>query len=134
VYGALIATAATVGLVALALIPGRAQVAGYVGAPLWALATWRAWHLGLQVEGAGVKVSGFIFSRRVPWSDIDHGTIMPSGSYPYVAHLVRKHGRAPIVITGISGPRGKTEPHRLEVQRPVDELNALLAQSQARNR
>ena len=129
-----ISTVVTLALVALAVVPGRAEAAGYVGAPLWAIATWRAWRLGVHVDESGVTVSGVLYSRRVAWSDIDHFAVMPSGSYPYVGHIVRSDAGRPVAIMSMSAPRGKSDAHRLEVERPVDELNGLLAAWRTRTR
>jgi hypothetical protein len=129
VVGALIWSASTLGLVVLAVVPGRAQVGGYVGAPLFALCAWRAWQMGAHVDDGGVKVVGFLFSRHVAWADIERFAVMPAGRYPYVGHIMRFHG-PPVIVMAISTSRGKTEKHRLEAQQPIDELNGLLAQWQ----
>jgi Bacterial PH domain len=109
------------------------EVAGYVWAPLFALGAWRMSRLGAHVDDAGVKVVGFLTSRRIAWPDIDHFEVSPAGRYPYVGQVVRTSGRPSVTIMGISTPRGKTEKHRLEAQAPIDGLNDELANWRARH-
>ena len=132
VHAAVAATAMTVGFVVLALVPGRAEVAGYVLAPLFALWTWPAWLMGVRVDDSGVKVTGYLLTKRIPWPDVERFAVMPAGNYPYVGHVIRTNGRRPVVIMGISTGRGKSEKHRLEAQKPIDQLNAALADWRAR--
>jgi len=131
VHAAVASSVMTLGWVVLALIPGRAEIAGYVCAPLFAAWTWPAWRMGVRVDTEGVKVTGYLVTKRVYWRDVERFAVLPAGPYPYVGHLIRTGGRRPIVIMGISTGRGKTEKHRLEAQRPIDELNEQLVRWQA---
>jgi hypothetical protein len=94
------------------------------------LIAWRAWVTGIHVEADGVKVVGFLLSRRFRWEEIDHFAVLPLGGYPYVGHVVLHDGRQ-VGTYGIGAPgrpKSKAEQFRLRVQRPVDELNQLLAE------
>ena len=104
VYGALIATVGEIVLVVLAIVPGRAEVAGCVFAPLWGRVTWRSWQLGVHVEEAGVKVSGSLFSQRVAWSDIDHFAVMPGDQDAFAANLGAVGERAAVRALGGGRP------------------------------
>jgi hypothetical protein len=87
--------------------------------------TWRLWTLGLHVEADGVKVVGFVLSKRIRWEDIDHFAVLPWGDYPYVGHIVRRDGGPPIPVKGLAAARA--ERFRPGVQKPIDELNRVLA-------
>jgi hypothetical protein len=121
-------TAVLVGLIVLAVVPGRAEIAGYIFAPLWLVATWRAWRLGVHVEADGVRVVGFLGSKRVAWEDVDHFEVRPWGKYPYVGYIVLTGARMPVTIVGITTAGGKTDRHRLQAQVPIDRLNGALAE------
>jgi hypothetical protein len=86
----------------------------------------RLWVMGAYVEADGVKVVGFLSSKRAAWADIDRFEVLPSGRYPYVGHVVRRGGHTPIVIRAMAAGRTKTEKHRLAAQEPVDLLNEVL--------
>jgi hypothetical protein len=97
-------------------------------APLLLVMSWRAWTAGIHVEADGVKVVGFLLSRRFRWEEIDRFEVLPLGGYPYVGHVVLRDGRH-VGTYGIGAPvrpKSKAEQFRLQVQRPVDELNQLL--------
>jgi hypothetical protein len=51
--------------------------------------------------------------------------VLPSARYPYVGHVVHKHGRKPIPITAIDAGR-KSEKHRRPIQATIDQLNQVL--------
>lgn len=129
VHGAVFATIVLVGLIVLAAVPGRGQIAGYIFAPLWLIVTWRAWRWGVAIEDGGVKVIGSLISRRFSWDEIDHFAVKPWQRYPYQGHVIMKNGRAvPIFGIGAAGrPKRRDEHHRLQVQEPIDRLNELLA-------
>lgn len=123
------ATAAAVGFAVVAVLPGGAQGLGLTLAPICALTAWRAWVAGIRVEARGIKVVGFLLSRRFRWEEIDHFAVEPLGRYPYVGHVVLRNGRH-VGTYGLGAPgrpQSKAEHFRGQVQRPVDELNALLA-------
>ncbi len=123
--GALFATALVPAGIAIAVFAGRAAPVGYVLAPLGALLAVWAWRAGVHVEHDGVKVVGII-SRRVPWKDIDRFDVRPWQSYPYTGYVVLTGTRPPLPIMAITTAGGKTEQHRLQAQKPIDELNDAL--------
>lgn len=125
-YVTAFAAALTCGSVALAIVPGRAQPVGYIFAPLCALLTWRLWMLGAHVEPAGVKVVGYLFSKRTPWEEIDRFEVQPFQNYPYAGHIILRNGDERL-IPGLEVGRPKTERGRQKVQQKVDELNRELA-------
>ena len=119
-----------VGMCVLVVVPGGGRTLGFIGAPLFLLLTWRTWNVGIHVEADGVKVVAFLASRRVQWEDVDHFAVLPLGGYPFVGHVVLRDGRA-LGTTGLSAParpKSNTEQFRLEVQRPIDELNQVLTE------
>jgi hypothetical protein len=131
--GALCATGLLVGLIVLASVPGKAQIVGYIFAPVWTIGTWRTWRVGVHVQDNGVKVVGALVSKRIAWEEIDHFEVRPWLRYPYQGHVILKSGRAiPILGLGAAGrPKGRDEHHRQQVQGPVDRLNEVLSQSRA---
>lgn len=124
---AVLGTAIAIGCVVLAVVPGRAQIAGFVFAPLFLLMTWRVWNAGIHVESDGVKIVTVFLSRRVRWQDIDHFAVMPFGRYPYVGHVVLLDGRK-LGTFGLATSSRRTEANRLRVQWPIDQLNRILAE------
>jgi hypothetical protein len=126
-HAAELATAVLIGVLVLAIVPGRAQVVGYIFAPLWAAATWRAWRLGVHIRPDGITVAGALLSKRIAWRDIDRFEVRPWLRYPYQGHVVLKDERTSIPILAISSRRPKSERHRRQVQDPVDGLNEALA-------
>jgi hypothetical protein len=122
-------SAATIGFCVLAALPGDSRGLGFVLAPLLLIMSYRAWTAGIHVEADGVKVVGFLLSRRFRWDEIDHFEVLPLGRYPYVGHVVLRDGTR-VGTYGIGAParpKSKAEQFRLQVQRPVDELNQVLA-------
>jgi hypothetical protein len=117
----------TLGFITLAVFSSNGgRVVGAVSAALFGLMTWRAWVSGIHVEEDGVKVVGFLVSRRVAWKDIDHFAVLPLGNYPWVGHVVLRDGHQ-FGTYGIAAPgRPRRERFRLQVQEPVDQLNAEL--------
>lgn len=121
---------ATIGFCVLAAVPGSSQGLGFVLAPLCLLMSWRIWVTGIHVEAGGIKVVGFLLSRRFRWDEIDHFAVLPLGGYPYVGHVVLRDGRK-VGTYGIGAPgrpKSKAEQFRLQVQGPVDELNQVLVE------
>lgn len=120
-------SAAAIGAVVLAVVPGKAQIVGVVFAVAFLLTAWRAWVAGIHVEADGVRVVGILGSRRFAWEKIDHFAVGPFAGYQYVGHVVLRDGRdiGCLAIAAATRPHG--ERHRLEVQRPIDQLNAILA-------
>lgn len=114
--------------IVIAAVPGRAQVAGYIFAPLSAICVWRFWNLGVHVEDNGVLVVSPILSRRVPWAEIDCFEVRPWLQYPYPGYVVLQGDRAPIPIMAIGAGRPENERHRLQAQEPIDRLNEALAE------
>jgi hypothetical protein len=115
---------ASTGFFVLAIITtgaAPAAVAACVG--IWLLLTSRVWRVGIRVEEGGVKVVGFLTSRRFAWDAIDHFGVGPFVGYRHVAHVVLRDGRN----IGCIAIAANSEQHRSEVQRPIDELNAALA-------
>jgi hypothetical protein len=121
------ATAVMIGLVVLAVVPGKAQLFGVIFGIPWLIATWRAWILGVYVEPACVRIVQYVTSRRVPWEDIDRFAVMPAGNYPFAGYIVLRAKHRPIVLAGMgAAARPNPEAKRLQVQRPIDELNEIL--------
>jgi len=127
---------AAVGFCVLAVLPGKVHVAGFIGAPLFLLMAWRAWTAGIHVEADGVKIVGFLASRRVRWGDVDHFAVLPLGNYPFVGHVVLRDGRqfGTYGISAAARPKSKAEQFRLQVQGPVDELNEVLGEQRGAGR
>jgi hypothetical protein len=123
------ATVATVVVAGLAVLPEPAQILLIVMVALLPLVTWRAWRLGVYVEPGGVRLVQYVTTKRLAWEDIDYFAVMPSGSYPFIGHVVLRTGQRPIPIAGMgAAARPNPEGKRLQVQRPVDELNQVLAE------
>lgn len=125
--GAIAATAATLGCLALAVF-GKAPVTGAVFAAMLLLMSWRFWLAGIRVGPDGIRIVGLLaVSRRVRWESVDHFAVGPFRGYRYVAHVVTSDG-VDFACFGISAANGPNPEHRrLEVQRPVDDLNTTLA-------
>jgi len=125
--GAVAASTGTLGCIALAVF-GKAPVVGAAFAVVFLLMGWRFWLAGIRVGPDGVRMVGLLgVSRRAPWDSVDHFAVGPFRGYRYVAHVVLRDGRdfACIGISAANGPNA--ERRRLEVQRPVDDLNTTLA-------
>lgn len=114
----------------VALAGGRAHGVWFAAAAVMLLLAWRAWMVGIRVSSDGVTIANVVLSRRVPWDDIDHFAVMPMGRHPYVGHVVLRDGRSFGTLGIASSPR-QNEAGRLRVQRPIDELNAVLAERRA---
>ncbi|HWE10855.1 MAG TPA: hypothetical protein VG325_16000 [Solirubrobacteraceae bacterium] len=108
----------------VAIFAHKGHVAGAVGAALLALISWRMWNVGMQVGAQGVKVVTFLGTRRVAWGEIDHFAVMPLGRYPYVGYVVRRDGQK-LPTFGLSTSTWARD--GASVQRPIDELNTVLA-------
>jgi hypothetical protein len=121
--GLAICAASTTAFLVIAILPGRGQIVGWIFVPVLALTTWRQWNLGAHIDSVGVKIVGYLVSRRVPWGDIDHFEVRPWNGYPCVGHLVGRNGRA-IQIVGISASKR----HRPVAEAPIYELDQVLAE------
>ncbi len=117
----------TAGLLVLAVLPGKAEVVGYIFIAPWAYAAWRAFYWGVRVRDDGIIIGGFLTSRRVSWAEIERFTVESAGPYPCVGRLIRKDGKRPIVLIGIDAGRRPTKKSRVDTQAKVDLLNAELA-------
>jgi hypothetical protein len=115
---------ACVGCLVVAVIPGKVQIVGLIFLCPCLFAGIRFWQTGVHIDETGVRVVGYVFSRRTAWSEIDHFEVKPASLWPFVAFMVRKDGRSS-PIAGLTAPR--PESNRPKVQQPVDELNELLA-------
>ena len=105
---------------------------GAIFAPLILLMAWRFWLVGVYVDADGIKVVGFLRSRRFPWTDIEGFAVEPLSQYPYVGWVVLHNGRHIPMLMAISAAGWPTtEGRRLQAQRPVDELNRALGNWQA---
>ena len=125
-------SASAVGLIVLAALPGKGEVAGFVLVGPMAYLAWRAWVFGVRIGDAGVVIGGFLSSRRVGWAEIERFTCESAGPYPFVGRLIRKGGERPIVLVGIDAGRRSTEKSRADVQAKIDLLNAELARRRMR--
>ena len=131
VRSAVVSTVGAIAFGVVGVIPGNAQIfcAGF--AVVLVLMAWRYWNLGVHLEAGGVKLFGFFRSTRVSWESIDRFDVLPRGIYPYVAHLIRNDGHQPMPVMGLGAParpKSRLESFRSQVQRPVDELNRVLAE------
>ena len=120
------ATVAVIVFVVSAVLPGKAQVVGYIFTPFFLLVAWRLWTGGIRTERGGVKVVRFFQTRHVAWDDIDHFAVLPLGNYPWVGHVVLRNGHRLPRLAIAAAARPRTERRRLQVQRPIDELNQAL--------
>jgi hypothetical protein len=124
---AICSSVATLACVALAVIPGKAQVVGIALVGLFLLVTWRLWTAGIRVEVNSIKVVGLLRSRRVAWNEIDRFTVAPFAGYRYVGHVVLRDG-TDIGCLGIAAATRPNGPrHQAQVQHPIDHLNRILA-------
>jgi hypothetical protein len=126
-HGAWSATVVLIGVIILAAIPGREQIAGCVLAPLWLLATWRAWRMGVYLEAGGVKVVGALISRRLAWEEVERFEVRAWHRYPYTGYVVLRDARPAIPLKAITTGGGKNERHQHQAQAPIDQLNEALA-------
>lgn len=123
------ATAVTIALIILAVVTGKVLVFWIIFGLAWLLMTWRAWILGVYVEQDGVKIVQYVTTKRVAWEDIDHFAVLPAGNYPFAGQIVIRGRSRPLVIAGMgAAARPNPDAKRLQVQKPIDELNAILAE------
>jgi hypothetical protein len=130
--GTLVAASTTALFILLAALPGRGHWAWLAAAALMALLTWSLRRMGICIEADGVRVIALFWSRSVRWEQIDRFVVAPAAGYPFIGHVLLRDG-TDLWTFGLSAagwPR--TERRRLQVQRPVDELNRVLAQSRGR--
>jgi hypothetical protein len=126
-------TVATLGFIALAVFDAKLRVQGITLAATSTVMTWRSWVAGIRIEPTGIKVVGFLLSRRFAWDKVDHFAVLPLGGYPYVGHAVLRGGlQVGMYGLGAPGrPKSSAERFRLQVQGPVDQLNEALEQWRA---
>jgi hypothetical protein len=129
-WGAIALTVGGAVFLVVGVTGGRGRIAAFVIGALLLLAAWRMWVAGIRVDAEGVTVGTFLLSRRVSWQDVDRFAVMPLGRYPYVGFVVLRDGRK-FGTFGLATSVGKSERKRLEVQRPIDELNQIHAERQA---
>jgi hypothetical protein len=122
-------TAGMIVFAVLAVVPGKAQVAGGIFATILLLAAWRMWTAGIHTEHGGIKIVAFLRTSRVAWDDIDHFAVLPLGQFPWVGHVVLRDGRCLPCLAISAAARPRTERRRLQVQGPIDALNAQLARA-----
>jgi len=122
-------SAAGTAIFAVVAVTGNAHLAGGIIAAILLLATWRMWTAGVRTEHSGVKIVGFLVTKRVAWDDIDHFAVLPLGRYPWVGHVLLRDGRDLPCLAISAASRPRTERRRLQVQRPIDALNAQLAKA-----
>lgn len=124
------ATLILFGCVAMAAVRGPFQVLGLaLAAPALVIAV-RAWQLGVRVSGRGVTVVSWLRSWQVGWSEIQRFETRGGSFYAAVAVLIRHDARTiPIVALSLSRlAAGSPDRVTEQVERPVGELNRLLAQ------
>jgi hypothetical protein len=123
-------TAVVIVFGALAVVgPERGRVAGGIAAAILLLAAWRVWIAGIRTEQRGIKIVAFLVTRRVAWDDIDHFAVLPLGQWPWVGHAVLRDGHRLPCLAISAAARPRSERRRLQVQGPVDALNAQLAKA-----
>jgi hypothetical protein len=123
-------TALAAGSFCLVLVP-KAPILALVFGPPCAVVAWRFWLSGVHVEPDGVRVYGYLFSRWVPWSEIERFTVESAGPYPYVGRVIRSDGKPPVILIGTGTGTRKTNYNRLTAQKPVDLLNKRLEEWRA---
>lgn len=121
-YTAMGLTAFGITALIIGLVPGGNLGFAYM-APFSLAVAWRIGIMGIHVEPDGVKVCDVFFSKRFAWREIDHFAVLPVMKYPWVGHVVLRDGRK-IGSLGLSA--GTREEQRLQVQKPIDELNKIL--------
>lgn len=126
---ALMVTAGVPVFIVLGLVKGG-LVVGLVIAGLLAILAWRFWHWGIRASADEVRVVTLFVTRTVRWDEIDHFYVGKFSSYPFAAYVLLRDGRK-LVSAGISTSQPATEGHRRQVQGPVDDLNARLAEWRA---
>jgi hypothetical protein len=123
-------TAGGAGFVVVGVTAPRRGIDVVIMAALVLLMACRMWVADIRVGPDGVKVGSLLRSRKVPWSDVERFAVMPLGRYPYVGCVVLRDGRK-FGTFGLSTSAGHSEGRRLHVQRPIDELNEILAERRA---
>jgi hypothetical protein len=114
---------ATVVILVWALNSGRVEVG--VFAAFMALLTWRVANGGFHVGDDDVRLSGFVFSRRMSWADVDRFETKPFGRYPLAAYVVLRDGRQfTSVLVASSGLEVDTG--RVSAKVVVEKLNQFL--------
>lgn len=86
--------------------------------------------VSVTANSEGVCIRGFVRTRRLGWSEIDHFSLGRLGLFPAVGIAYRKQGR-PIAMTAIELAKVTTRKERAITQGMIDELNQMLAEQQA---
>jgi hypothetical protein len=132
VLGVAVSGACFLAVGALALSANsRGRPVYVVGAVLLLWLTMRMIRLGVHVSDGGVNVVNYVRSTRIAWADVAGFDVRPYSYWRFVGHVVRRSDGRAIPILAMAGTgvlRGETEKGRERVQKPVDELNRLLAQ------
>jgi hypothetical protein len=131
VRGAAVSAGATCVFLVLGVLPGGPHWVWLALTPFMVLLTWCLWRAGIRIEADGVRVIGLIGSRSVRWEEIDRFAVAPAAGYPFIGHVFLRGGRD-LWTFGLSAagwPR--SERRRLQVERPIQELNEALAEWRA---
>jgi hypothetical protein len=89
----------------------------------------RAGRAGIRAKSEGIKVVGILTaSPQIPWTDIDHFAVKPSGQYPAVARVVLKDGReySCLAVGSVTKLNPSVNESMGRVERTVEELNVLV--------
>jgi hypothetical protein len=125
-WAAILSAAGGVAFAVFGLGGGRGAFVLYIAAVLMFLIAVRMPVVGIQVHADSVKVANLLYSRSFAWRDIDHFAMLPLFRYPYVGTVVLRDGRK-YGTYGLSTSPGESESKQLRIQRPIDELNRILA-------
>lgn len=117
----------TILFVVLGVLPARGHWLWLACALVMALLTWWLGRLGIRIEPDGVRVMGLVGSRSVRWEEIDRFVVAPAAGYPFIGHVLLRNG-TDLWTFGLSAAgRPRAERRRLQVERPIEELNRALA-------
>ena len=125
-WAAIVSAAGGVVFAVIGLEGGRGAFVLDVAAVLMLVIAARMPVVGIQVHANSVKVATLLYSRSFGWQDIDHFAVLPLLRYPYVGTVVLRDGRQYRTL-GLSTAPGESEGKQLRIQRPIDELNRILA-------
>jgi len=124
---ALLVTLAVPVFIVLAFVVKGGAVVGLVLVALLAIFAWRCWQWGISVSAHGVRVVQLFVTRTFQWDEIENFYVAPLSNYPFAAYVSLRNGRK-MPSAGISTAQPASDAHRRQVQGPVDELNAMLAE------
>lgn len=131
VRGVIIGAAGTTLFLVLGVLPESGHWTWLAAALPMALLTWCLWRLGIRIEADGVRVIGLGRSRSVRWEEIDRFVVAPAAGYPFIGHVLLRSG-GDLWTFGLSAAGwSRTERRRLQVERPIEELNRALAEWRA---